>query len=75
MEPPDRLMGVHIRKVQETVASLWDREVFAHGFGLVCACLFASPRKDTNPSISLIYPSATSQTTRRLPFKLSLVNK
>ena len=24
MEPLDRLMGVHIRKVQETVASLWD---------------------------------------------------
>ena len=24
MEPLDRLIGVHIRKVQETVASLWD---------------------------------------------------
>ena len=29
-----------------------NREVFAHGFGGVCACLFASPRKDVDSRLA-----------------------
>ena len=78
MEPLDRLMGVHIRKVQETVATQRDTNLAA---GLAIRCVPLRPRGGGKPklvqavaSCSSIAPRALSHSNSSPPYQPSLLS-